>query len=199
MPLRFLDVCGVFLAFNYFCKKLRQMWLTVLNTVMYLYKVFAFNIAWKVSYSEFFWSVFSRIRTEYGQTRSIFSHSPRMRENADQKSLCTGTLHAMCSSSEMCYFTASLCNSNCINYKPKSVLKWPKSVLKVSKSVLFKKTKVRKFRRNSREYGTKNLLTELVFRRAVDSGNFEYIHNINSRYRRRQNKNFLHCRLNVRA
>ena len=36
----------------------------------------------------YFWSVFSRIRTEYGEIRSIRSISPysvRMRENTDQK------------------------------------------------------------------------------------------------------------------
>ena len=33
----------------------------------------------------FFWSVFSRIRTEYGEIRSIFPYSVRMRENTDRK------------------------------------------------------------------------------------------------------------------
>ena len=31
-----------------------------------------------------FWSAFSRIRTEYGEVRSISPYSVRMRENADQ-------------------------------------------------------------------------------------------------------------------
>ena len=35
-------------------------------------------------YSELFWSVFSRIRTEYGEIRSISPYSVRMRENVDQ-------------------------------------------------------------------------------------------------------------------
>ena len=35
------------------------------------------------SYSEFFWSVFSCIRTEYGETRSISPHSERMWENTE--------------------------------------------------------------------------------------------------------------------
>ena len=39
----------------------------------------------------FFWSVFSRIRTEYGEIRSISPHSIRMRENTDQKKLCIWT------------------------------------------------------------------------------------------------------------
>ena len=36
-------------------------------------------------YSEFFWPVYSRIRTEYEDIRSISSYSVRMRENANQK------------------------------------------------------------------------------------------------------------------
>ena len=36
-------------------------------------------------YSEFVWSVFSRILTEYGEIRFISPHSVRMRENTDQK------------------------------------------------------------------------------------------------------------------
>ena len=37
----------------------------------------------KYPYSELFWSVFSRIWTEYGEIRSP-NHSVRMRENTDQ-------------------------------------------------------------------------------------------------------------------
>ena len=41
--------------------------------------------AWKVSKNGiFFWSVFSRIRTEYGEIPSISPYSVRMQENADQ-------------------------------------------------------------------------------------------------------------------
>ena len=36
-------------------------------------------------YSEFFWSVFSGIWTEYGDLRSKSPYSVQMRENADQK------------------------------------------------------------------------------------------------------------------
>ena len=39
----------------------------------------------KCPFPEFLWSVFSRIRTEYGEIRSISPYSVRMRENADQK------------------------------------------------------------------------------------------------------------------
>ena len=38
----------------------------------------------KCPYLELFWSAVSRIRTEYGEIRSISPHSIRMRENADQ-------------------------------------------------------------------------------------------------------------------
>ena len=37
------------------------------------------------SYSEFFWSVFSRIQIEYRETQSISPYSARMRENMDQE------------------------------------------------------------------------------------------------------------------
>ena len=39
----------------------------------------------KWPYSELFWSVFSRIRTEYGEILRICPYSVRMRENTDQK------------------------------------------------------------------------------------------------------------------
>ena len=38
----------------------------------------------KCPYSELFWSVFSRIRTEYGEIQSVSPYLARMRENADQ-------------------------------------------------------------------------------------------------------------------
>ena len=38
----------------------------------------------KCPYSELFWSVFSRIWTEYGEILRISPYSVRMRENADQ-------------------------------------------------------------------------------------------------------------------
>ena len=38
----------------------------------------------KCPYSELFWSVFSLIRTKYGEIRSISPYAVRMRENADQ-------------------------------------------------------------------------------------------------------------------
>ena len=38
----------------------------------------------KCPYSELFWSVFSRIRAEYGEILRIFPYSGQMQENADQ-------------------------------------------------------------------------------------------------------------------
>ena len=43
-----------------------------------------------------FWSVFSRIRTKYGEIRSISPYSVRMRENTDQKILRIWTLFTQC-------------------------------------------------------------------------------------------------------
>ena len=39
----------------------------------------------KCPYSEFFWSFFSRIPTEYGEILRICPYPVRMRENTDQK------------------------------------------------------------------------------------------------------------------
>ena len=39
----------------------------------------------KCLYLEFFWSVFSYIRSEYGKILRIFPYSVRMRQNTDQK------------------------------------------------------------------------------------------------------------------
>ena len=39
----------------------------------------------KCLYSEFYWSVFSRIRTEYREIWSISPYTVPMRENVDQK------------------------------------------------------------------------------------------------------------------
>ena len=39
----------------------------------------------KYPYSEYIWSAFSRIETEYVEIRSISPYSLQMRENADQK------------------------------------------------------------------------------------------------------------------
>ena len=50
-------------------------------------------------YSEFFWSVFSHVRTEYGEILRISPYSVRMPENTDQKN------------SEYEHFSQSVCVS----------------------------------------------------------------------------------------
>ena len=53
--------------------------------------------AWKASkYGVFFWSVFSCIRTVYGEIQSISPYSVRMQENTDQKKLRIWTLFTQC-------------------------------------------------------------------------------------------------------
>ena len=44
----------------------------------------------------FFWSVFSCIRTEYGDLLSKSSHSVQIQENTDHKKLCIWTLFTQC-------------------------------------------------------------------------------------------------------
>ena len=54
----------------------------------------------KYLYSELFWSVFSHIRTEYGEIWSISQYSVQIRENADQNN------------SEYIHFSRSGCLNN---------------------------------------------------------------------------------------
>ena len=49
----------------------------------------------KCVYSEFYWSVFFRIRTEYGETRNISPYSVRMRGNIARKTPNTDTFQAV--------------------------------------------------------------------------------------------------------
>ena len=51
---------------------------------------FDFHCVESVQIRSFFWSIFSRIRSEYGEIRS-------MRENTDQIKLCIWTLFTQCS------------------------------------------------------------------------------------------------------
>ena len=47
--------------------------------------LFQITLREKCPHSGFFWSVFSCLRTEYGEMRSISPYSVRIRENTDQK------------------------------------------------------------------------------------------------------------------
>ena len=49
----------------------------------------------KCSYSELFWSTFSRIRTEYEEILRISRYSVQMRENADQNNSEYDTFYAV--------------------------------------------------------------------------------------------------------
>ena len=44
----------------------------------------------------FFWSVFSLIRTEYGEILCISPYSVRMRENTPREKFCIWTLFTQC-------------------------------------------------------------------------------------------------------
>ena len=57
----------------------------MLNSFIRAKSFAATNTAWKCPYSEFLWSVFSRIRTEYGEILRISPYSVQMQENTDQK------------------------------------------------------------------------------------------------------------------
>ena len=55
-----------------------------------------------VQIRSFFWSVFSRIRTEYGEIRTISPYLLRMRENTDQKTLRIWTIFTHCNQILFC-------------------------------------------------------------------------------------------------
>ena len=76
---RYWCFSGVFVEY---ISQLRQV-LTWLTLSMYLFSVQLFT-AKKCPYWELSWSVFSRIRTEYGEIRSISLYTVRIRENKDQ-------------------------------------------------------------------------------------------------------------------
>ena len=52
----------------------------------------------KCPYFELFWSVFSRIRTDYGEILRISPYSVRMLENTDQNNSAYGQFFAVSSS-----------------------------------------------------------------------------------------------------
>ena len=52
-----------------------------------------------VQIRSFFWSVFSRIRTDHGEIRSISPYSVRVRENTDQRKHRIWTLFTQCGAS----------------------------------------------------------------------------------------------------
>ena len=74
--------------------------------IMYLWQVLnTSHCVESVQIRSFFWSVFSRIRTEYGEILHISPYSVRMWENTDQKKLRICTLFTQC----LCYRIKSNC------------------------------------------------------------------------------------------
>ena len=65
------------------------------------FSIVRFSLCKKSPYSEFIWSAFSRIRTEYGGLLRKSPYSLRMRENADQKGSEYGHLLGSGSSSQV--------------------------------------------------------------------------------------------------
>ena len=67
---------------------------------MYLEKLSLFHyisLGEKCPYSEFFWSIFSRTWTEYGEIQSISPYPVQMWENTDQKNSEYGDFsHSVC-------------------------------------------------------------------------------------------------------
>ena len=60
------------------------------------YIISSFHCVKSVQTQSFFWSVFSRIRTEYGEILRISPYSVRMWENTGQKKLRIRTLFTQC-------------------------------------------------------------------------------------------------------
>ena len=56
----------------------------VIPNLIYHYAIASNPLCEKYRYSELFWPVFSRIRTEYEEIRSISPYSVRMREDTDE-------------------------------------------------------------------------------------------------------------------
>ena len=85
----------------------------------------------KCPYSEFFWSVFSRIWTEYREIFHISSHLVRTRENTDQKNLRIRALHMQWPSA----YSPSVTNSSFLSLSDKNAWSsenftksWPKLI-----------------------------------------------------------------------
>ena len=66
------------------------------NTEFFLVRIFPLSDWIQRDIRGFFWSVFSRIRTEYGEIRSISPYSVRMWENTDERKLRIWTLFTQC-------------------------------------------------------------------------------------------------------
>ena len=63
-------------------KLLVIVWFGSLGECIYLFNFLSYLLHEKYPYSEFFWSIFSRIWIEYGEMRNISPYTVPMRENA---------------------------------------------------------------------------------------------------------------------
>ena len=70
-----------------FCKGI-----SALSCFFFSVTLTAIHCVKSIQIRSFFWSLFSRIRTEYGEIRSIIPYTVRVRENMDQKKLRIWTL-----------------------------------------------------------------------------------------------------------
>ena len=62
---------------------------------IFLWQLSELSLREKCPYSEIFWSVFSRVKAEYRDVRSISPYPIRMRENVDQKKSEYDTINAV--------------------------------------------------------------------------------------------------------
>ena len=92
------------------------LWWVIKSSEIREYIFNKFPLCEKCPYSEFFWSVFSLIRTEYGEIRSIFPYSVRMRENTDQKNSKYGHF------SRIVHYSHSECKNFLVNYISYNIL-----------------------------------------------------------------------------
>ena len=88
-----------------------------------------------VQIRSFFWSVSSRIRTEYGEVRSFSPYSVRMREDKDQKKLLIWTLFIQCQEAPISYYSTTLSQNideYCLAYSSNLGTQYP--IVKFKKS-----------------------------------------------------------------
>ena len=71
---------SIFFRFSFWKAKLMPA-----KLIQVFISLFQITLREKCPYSGFLWSVFSCLRTEYGEMRSISPYSVRIRENTDQK------------------------------------------------------------------------------------------------------------------
>ena len=97
----YFDIIGIRLWIIILMKSITLYFVLLIRGLYPVFKTIClFNLSLRVKcpYSELFWFVFSRIRTEYWQLRSISTYAIQMRENTNQNN------------SEYGHFLRSVCN-----------------------------------------------------------------------------------------